>query len=176
MMPKKSQLKTAQPGALIPWAGIILAPFGKLGVRTLFTQDSLFISEVAYAQPEDALVEPQNALAEQFFAQAQAYFEDPSFQFNLPKLIKGTVFQRKVWDYIEKIPFGQVRPYGHVAQAIHSAPRAVGGACGANPYPLIVPCHRVISASGIGGFVKEDGEGYARNIKTWLLQHEGVQL
>ncbi|MEY4265301.1 MAG: hypothetical protein RL373_1869, partial [Pseudomonadota bacterium] len=55
-----------------------------------------------------------------------------------------------------------------------SAPRAVGGACGANPYPLIVPCHRVVGVNSIGGFAGEDREGYHRQIKTWLLHHEKV--
>ena len=67
-----------------------------------------------------------------------------------------------------------LRTYGEIARAIKSGPRAVGTACGANPFPLITPCHRVVSAQGIGGFMKENTPGLYRQIKTWLLKHEGV--
>jgi methylated-DNA-[protein]-cysteine S-methyltransferase len=75
---------------------------------------------------------------------------------------------------IRQIPLGDVLTYGSVAKKIQSAPRAVGGACGANPYPLIVPCHRVVGVNSIGGFAGEDREGYHRQIKIWLLHHEKV--
>ena len=89
---------------------------------------------------------------------------------------KGSLHQRKVWDAIAQIPRGETLTYGDIAKKIKSAPRAIGGACGANPYPLIVPCHRVVSAQGIGGFARQNEQGYHRNIKKWLLQHEGVQI
>ena len=175
-MTKKSRLKTKNDDFIVDWAAVMQAPFGKLGIRTIFTENSLFISEVTYISPLEPLVSPQNALAQQFCEQAERYFMDPHFQFHLPMLLKGTAFQRKVWDLIDGIPVGKVLTYGYVAKELGSGPRAVGGACGANPYPLIVPCHRIVAQSGIGGFVKEDSQGYHRNIKTWLLKHEGLSF
>ncbi len=175
-MTKKSLLKTKDNDFIDDWAAVMEAPFGKLGVKTEFTENSLFISEVLYVSQLESLIDPKNELAQQFCEQAEHYFKDPQFQFQLPTLLKGTSFQRKVWSFIDSIPQGTVVTYGHLAKEIGSAPRAVGGACGANPYPLIVPCHRVVANSGIGGFAKEDAEGYHRNIKTWLLKHEGIVL
>jgi len=175
-MTKKSLLKTKDNDFIDDWAIVMEAPFGKLGVRTEFTENSLFISEVLYVSQLESLIEPKNELAQQFCEQAEHYFKDPQFQFQLPTLLKGTSFQRKVWSFMDSIPQGTVVTYGHLAKKIGSAARAVGGACGANPYPLIVPCHRVVANSGIGGFAKEDAEGYHRNIKTWLLKHEGIVL
>lgn len=175
-MTKKSLLKTKDNDFISDWAAVMGAPFGKLGLKTEFTENSLFISEVLYVSQFESLVDPKNELAQQFCEQAEHYFKDPQFQFQLPTLLKGTSFQRKVWSFIDGIPRGTVVTYGRLAKEIGSAPRAVGGACGANPYPLIVPCHRVVANSGIGGFAKEDAEGYHRNIKTWLLKHEGIVL
>ncbi len=175
-MTKKSLLKNKDNDFIEEWATVMQAPFGKLGVRTSFTEGSLFISEVLYISQLEPLISPKNELAQSFCDQAESYFMDPNFQFHLPMLLRGTVFQRKVWDLIDSIPVGQVKTYGHVAQELGSGPRAVGGACGANPYPLIVPCHRVVAQSGIGGFAQEDEQGYHRNIKTWLLKHEGISF
>lgn len=175
-MTKKSLLKTKDNDFIEDWAAVMQAPFGKLGVRTIFTENSLFISEVLYISQEEPLVSPQNELAQVFCEQVESYLQDPYFQFHLPMLLKGTVFQRKVWDLIDEIPVGQMKTYGRVAQELGSGPRAVGGACGANPYPLIVPCHRVVAQSGIGGFAKHDEQGYHRAIKTWLLKHEGISF
>lgn len=81
---------------------------------------------------------------------------------------------KKVWACIQGIPAGETKTYGEVAKKIKSGARAVGSACGANPYPLIAPCHRVVSAQGIGGFMKENEPGLYRQIKLWLLRHEGA--
>ena len=84
---------------------------------------------------------------------------------------KGTPFQRKVWRHLQTIPMGTTQSYGEVANALNSSARAVGNACRANPFLLVVPCHRVVKKTGIGGFGgKIDGEAVA--IKQWLLAHE----
>lgn len=88
---------------------------------------------------------------------------------------EGTVFQKSVWNELRKIPLGETRTYGDIANKLNSSARAVGNACRKNPIPIIVPCHRVISANGIGGYAGEI-EGRQINIKRWLLKHEGVQL
>lgn len=156
------------------WAAVISAPFGKLGIKTGMFEQSLMLSEVFYVAKSTPLLSAQNKLAENAIKQINQYFVDPEFEFDLPMIPKGSPYQNKVWQQIAKIPIGKVTTYGELAKKISSAPRAIGGACGANPYPLIVPCHRVVSATGIGGFAQHDEEGYHRNIKTWLLQHEGI--
>ena len=84
---------------------------------------------------------------------------------------KGTLFQRKVWCYLQNIPMGTTQSYGQIAKVLNSSARAVGNACRQNPFLLIIPCHRVVKSKEIGGFGgKVDGEAVA--IKHWLLAHE----
>ena len=72
---------------------------------------------------------------------------------------------------MQAIPRGQVLTYGEVAARIGSSPRAVGQACGNNPIPVIIPCHRIVGKASLGGFMHHSG-GYALDIKRWLLVHE----
>lgn len=105
--------------------------------------------------------------------QLNAYFDGKLKRFDLPLAPAGTAFQRKVWKQLSKIPFGQVRSYGDVARAVSSAPRAVGGACGRNPLPIIIPCHRVLGHRGaLTGY---SGGGGIRS-KEALLRLEGYIL
>ena len=158
------------------WDAVIAAPFGKLGVCTEIVDGSLMVSQLVYLQDDEKLKSPRTHLAQELENQFQNYFKNPKFIFDLPLKPFGTAFQQRVWAEIEEIHCGEVRTYGDLAKKIKSAPRAVGQACGSNPYPLIVPCHRVVSATGIGGFAHQAGEGFHRHVKVWLLQHEGVQL
>lgn len=155
-----------------PYQAIVSASGFSLGVAA--TADE--ITAIDYLPPQAELA-PQNPLAAEAVRQIRAYLADPSFVFGLPLRPQGTTFQRRVWNAINDIPCGSVETYGAVARKIRSGPRAVGGACGANPYPLVVPCHRVVSASGLGGFGGVGGDGtthdYLLDIKRWLLAHEG---
>lgn len=131
---------------------------------------------VDYLPPSTA-VAPANALAVEALRQLRAYLDDADFVFGLPLRPSGTLFQRRVWAQIAAIPAREVRTYGEVAKALRNAPRAVGQACGANPFPLVVPCHRVIAAGGqLGGFGgfsgKATGGSFLLDIKRWLLAHE----
>lgn len=131
-----------------------------------------------YLPPQPAQA-PSNLLAAEALRQIAAYFADPRFEFSLPLRPTGTPFQRRVQAEIARIPSGETRSYGEVAQAVRSAPRAVGGACGANPFPLAIPCHRVIAASGgLGGFSgKQEGSGdWLIEVKRRLLAHEQRQV
>lgn len=103
--------------------------------------------------------------------QVNAYFAGDLKQFDLPLHLDGTDFQRKVWQALADIPFGQTRSYGWQAQVVGSpkAARAVGAANGANPIPIVLPCHRVI---GSGGALTGFGGGI--EVKSWLLRHEGA--
>lgn len=112
------------------------------------------------------------ALAAEAARQLAAYFDDPNVVFGLPLKPAGTTFQRRVWDRIAAIPCGSTRTYGELARALGSAPRAVGQACGANRYPIVIPCHRIVAANGgLGGFDRH-GDGFLLDIKRWLLAHE----
>ncbi len=115
-------------------------------------------------------------MAAEAVRQLRAYLDDPHFRFTLPLDPAGTSFRRKVWDALERIPVGESRTYGEIARVVHSAPRAVGGACGANPIALVIPCHRVIASAGrLGGFMNSRA-GDPLAIKTWLLRHEGYRF
>lgn len=153
---------------------VIAAPFGRLGILTEMVEGSLMLAKIDYLPADVALVSPKNALAKEVTRQCKAYFKDPAWQFALPTKPMGTEHQKKVWARIQEIPVGKTRTYGELAKIVQSGPRAVGTACGANPFPLIAPCHRVVSAQGIGGFMKENSPGLYRQIKLWLLKHEGV--
>ena len=96
-----------------------------------------------------------------------AYFASRLFRFDLLLEPSGTVFQRKVWEHILSIPYGKTLRYGDVARALNTSPRAVGGACAKNPIPLLIPCHRVIGASG-----KLTGYSGGRLVKEMLLRLE----
>jgi len=99
------------------------------------------------------------------------YFSNALVGFDADIQVKGTPFQRSVWDVISSVKVGETLTYSDVARQLDSSPRAVGNACRANPVPIIVPCHRIVSKSGIGGFAGER-EGNNINIKYWLLEHE----
>ena len=103
--------------------------------------------------------------------QISDYFQNPKKKFNLPLALNGTKFQQRVWRALQKIPAGQTRTYGQLAKQLKTASQAVGNACRANPVPIIVPCHRVVSATGLGGYMGKTS-GNKTDIKQWLLDHE----
>lgn len=131
------------------------------------------LAEIVFLPKSGRVLAPQNLLAEQTCAQIERYIDDPEFEFDLPLASRGTPFQRRVWGKIAAIGPGRTRSYGDLARELGSAARAVGQACGANPLPLVVPCHRVLAASGIGGFAHHQG-GFLLTVKRWLLAHEGA--
>jgi methylated-DNA-[protein]-cysteine S-methyltransferase len=148
------------------------APFAVLGIRT--AGDA--VTGIDYLPKGERAQAPANVLAQRACRQLERYFDDPEFRFTLPLAPAGTVFRRKVWDALATIPVGESRTYGELARSLHTAPRAVGGACGANPIALIIPCHRVVGSQGsLGGFMgTTDGNPIA--IKRWLLAHEGYRF
>ena len=108
-------------------------------------------------------------------SQITRYCQAADAGFDLPLQPQGTEFQQRVWSAMLAIPAGQVRTYGDIARELGSSPRAVGNACRANPIPLVIPCHRVVSANGIGGFAGQI-QGSRLAIKRRLLRHEGVEI
>jgi methylated-DNA-[protein]-cysteine S-methyltransferase len=105
-------------------------------------------------------------------AQLEAYFAGRRRVFALPLRLEGTAFQRRVWEMLGEIPFGETWSYGQLARAVGraGASRAVGAANGRNPISIIVPCHRVIGSDG-----SLTGYGGGEPAKRWLLEHEAAQ-
>jgi len=154
------------------FSAIVPAPFGALGIRT---SDNHRLRELVYLPPSTMHLTPTTKVAEDAAHQIERYFGDRDFVFSLPLALAGTAFQQKVWQVIAAIPRGAVLTYGDIARRIGSAPRAVGQACGANWFPLVIPCHRVTAAAGLGGFSNHsEAGGFHLGVKRWLLAHEGM--
>lgn len=153
------------------YQAVVAAPGFALGIAC--DDDQVTLIEFLAAQPAQAATTP---LAAEAARQLAAWLADPAFVFGLPLKPAGTAFQHRVWAEIAAIPVGETRFYGQLAKNLKNAPRAVGQACGANPYPLVVPCHRVIATGGgLGGFNRQGG-GFLLDIKRWLLAHEGREF
>ena len=123
--------------------------------------------------PWDEVPEQSDPVLDRAVAQLEEYFAGHRRDFDLPLSLAGTAFQLAVWEQLVDLEFGEVVSYGELGMATGraTAGRAVGGAVGANPIPIIVPCHRVLGSDGrITGY--SGGEGIPT--KSWLLQHEGI--
>ncbi len=158
-------------------------PVGKLLVRaneSAITRLTWLTEEEAEERAEESLSStsaargsnnPARRLLEEAVRQLDSYFEGALTDFDLPLAPAGTPFQQRVWHEMAKIPFGETMTYGQLAAKSESVARAVGGACGANPIPIIIPCHRVLGGGGkLGGF----SGGSGPESKRALLEHEGV--
>lgn len=146
---------------------VIGFPAMRVGVRIRDEK----VAGIRYLPPQHALLEPRNALAERAARQIERYREDPEARFDLPLLVEGTDFQRRVWEALCAIPSGRTLTYGDIAKQTQGEARAVGQACGDNRLPLVIPCHRAVAADGIGGFAHSTG-GFLLEAKRWLLLHE----
>lgn len=142
------------------------SPVGPLSIA----EEDGFIVSLDWGWPAH---EKSSTLLEQARQQLADYFDGTGTGFQLPLKPFGTAFQRRVWNRLSSIPYGATVSYGALAQELDSGPRAVGGACGRNPLPIIVPCHRVLGANGsLGGYSGWDGV----DTKRTLLTLEGVIL
>lgn len=148
----------------------VICPIGRIAI----TVEEEALTEVLFLggpmQDDDVFAAPkEKGLMGEVLKQLKAYFAGRLRNFDLPLAPQGTPFQRKVWKQLEKIPYGEIKSYLDIAKAVGkpSGPRAVGAANGRNPIPIIVPCHRVIGASG-----KLVGFGGGLPTKKWLLLHE----
>ena len=115
-----------------------------------------------------------NTVAHLASVQLMAYLDNPAFKFDLPLKLAGSKHQVDVWQAMRKIAAGDTQTYGELSAGIHSSPRAVGTACGQNPVPIVIPCHRVVAANGLGGFMGGK-QNESLSIKRWLLAHEATR-
>lgn len=124
--------------------------------------------------PWEGAPERSNDVLDVAVTQLEEYFAGTRTDFDVPVRLSGTEFQRAVWSELSELPFGSVISYGEIGHATGraTAGRAVGGAVGANPIPIIVPCHRVLASNKrITGY--SGGNGIPT--KVWLLDHEGIE-
>lgn len=125
--------------------------------------------------PHDDSPEQSTAVLDDAAAQLTDYFAGARQEFNVPVRLEGTPFRRAVWEQLGRLKFGTLTSYGELGTALGHPGygRAIGGAVGANPVPIIVGCHRVLSSTGkVTGY--SGGEGVPT--KLWLLEHEGITL
>ena len=124
------------------------------------------VGQLTIEEEDEAIVairwgngEPRNGspLLAEAARQLEAYFAGKLSDFDLPLSPAGSAFEQRVWAAMQTIPYGQTRCYGDLADAVGSAPRAVGRACGKNPIPIVIPCHRVLARAGLGGYSGEGG-------------------
>lgn len=148
---------------------VIETPVGPVGLRTREGA----VTEVWFARGQPRCA-PTGALAAEAARQVEEYFRGERRAFALPlrRPDGATHFQHRLWNALERIPFGQTRTYGEVARELGTSPRAVGGACARNRLPLVIPCHRVVAKNGLGGFNGDWENGLAADVKAVLLAHE----
>ena len=140
-----------------------------LGDLTLFEEEGAIIA-LEWGAAEGTEETP---LLKKALDQLDAYFIGERKSFELPLNPFGTAFQKRLWKALSDIPYGQTLSYGEMAHKIDSGPRAIGGACGKNPIPIVIPCHRVLAAGGKMGGYSGMGE---LDTKQFLLRLEGALL
>lgn len=137
------------------------SPIGELSIA----EDEGFIVSIDWGWGS---IQEETSLLKEAKKQLNAYFDGKLKQFDLPIRPFGTAYQLKVWKSLQNIPYGETRHYQDIVQIAGGSPRSIGGANGANPIPLIIPCHRVIGKNGLGGYSGGDGV----ETKQYLLNME----
>ena len=125
------------------------------------------VTGVGWGRIDDPDADP---LIERAFLQLSEYFSRERQAFDLPLNPKGSELQQWVCTLMSAIPFGETRTYGDLARDLGVPAQAIGQACGGNPIPIMIPCHRVLGANSLGGFSARGGV----ETKVWLLKHEGA--
>lgn len=168
---------SATPTTITPPAYLrrVDSPIGRLELGSDGTSITSLTIERAGRLPLEAFGENPNRVLEKAACQLDEYFSGKLRTFTLPLAARGTAFQHAIWDQLAALAWGEVTTYGELGLGTGrpTAGRAVGGAIGANPLPIIVPCHRVLGSDGrVTGY--SGGNGIPT--KLWLLAHEGVLL
>lgn len=146
-------------------------PLGKVVIQA----EGEAIVALDFVKQSDVPTQSQNKVLLQARRQLLDYWSASKNSFDVSLAPAGTAFQQRVWQALRAIPVGEVRTYGELALQLKSSPRAVGGACRANPIPIIIPCHRVVSRHGLGGYSGHTS-GANMEIKKSLLRHEGLEI
>ena len=139
------------------------SPFGRVGVF----EENGAITKLVWSGTDGGHT---THVADEAIRQLEAYFARQLAVFDLPLAPRGTPFQQQVYAQMRAIPIGETRTYGDIASNLEVAPQPVGQACGSNPIPIIIPCHRVVGTDGLGGFSAPGGV----ETKIKLLRFEGA--
>ncbi|MGH6942365.1 methylated-DNA--[protein]-cysteine S-methyltransferase [Hypericibacter sp.] len=157
--------------ALISRQRLMASPLGPIRL----IEEEGRITRLSWGREEESRLEPgaeSSALLELAEAQLDEYFRGHRDAFDLPLAPRGTAFQQKVWKTMSQIPHGETWSYAALARRVDNVARAVGQACGANPIPIIIPCHRVLAENGaLVGFSAVGGT----ESKSFLLELEGAR-
>ena len=159
----------AKPVSVKSYAAIVKIPWAEvsLGIQVqsgrLISVDFLLNNLSSFTSCDE--------VAQEAIRQFQMYFRNPRHRFTLPLSPSGTEFQLRVWKALRMIPAGVTLSYGDLARKLSSSARAIGGACRANHIPIIIPCHRIVAAHGMGGFMGVTS-GRGLQLKQRLLTHE----
>ena len=145
----------------------LIVPFGVLGIRC---NDRALLG-IDFLSSREKAKRATGPFSKTVCEQLLHYLNNPDAQFTVSFSASGTAHQQKVWQAMRNIPRGETRSYGELAAELKSAAQAIGQACGANPIPIVIPCHRVVGKSGLGGFMGHVS-GVSLDIKRWLLAHE----
>jgi methylated-DNA-[protein]-cysteine S-methyltransferase len=162
-----------RPTATAQYLRRIESPIGRIEITSNGTAITSLAIEKDGWLPFSDQPELSNDVLDRAAAQLEEYFDGQRHTFDVPVELSGTEFQKQIWSKLVELEWGEVASYGELGLATGrpTAGRAVGGAVGANPVPIIVPCHRVLATGGrITGY--SAGEGVAT--KAWLLEHEGI--
>jgi methylated-DNA-[protein]-cysteine S-methyltransferase len=146
---------------------ILSAPMCRLGA--CFNGDAL--TRLDFLALDASTTKKSDARVRHLARELDAYWDNATHPFDLSFVPQGTPFQLRVWQALMRIPAGQPVTYGALAKQLGTAARAVGQACGSNPLPILIPCHRVVAANGLGGFMHASA-GAPLDVKSWLLKHE----
>ena len=124
------------------------------------------VGDITVSEENDAIValdwgwgrdQTETPLLREALAQLEAYFDRAARPFDLPLAPSGSAYRLRVWEALRGIPYGQTLTYAQVAAIAGGAARSAGQAAGDNPIPILIPCHRVVAASGLGGYSGGDG-------------------
>ncbi|MCU0766694.1 MAG: methylated-DNA--[protein]-cysteine S-methyltransferase [Gammaproteobacteria bacterium] len=150
------------------YGAVVESPVGWLGIRC----EGAVLTDLEILARRPVGARPVAPGARAVVDALRAYFRgDLGALDRLPVNPSGTPFQRRVWQRLREIPAGRTLSYGVLARELGTSARAVGGACRANPVPLAIPCHRVVAATGLGGYSGARGGDWLEK-KRWLLRHE----
>ena len=162
----KSSARSRQPELFGPmYVAVVASPIGKVYVEC----DGLLTTRVSFEPLGKSTKRKVPKALKEAVLQLHAYFAGRRKKFDLPLYQVGSDYRKKVWQRLDRIPFGQAITYEQLAREVGGNARSAGTACGDNPLLIVVPCHRVIGKTGLL-------TGYAGEIwrKKWLLEHEGV--
>lgn len=148
---------------------VIPTPFRDLRLGLCFS-DNVLVG-IDFLDQDVELHQPTHTTQKKVVQQIQHYFSDSAYEFDFDLQLRGTQFQKRVWQALYKIPVGETLSYGELAKQLGTSARAIGNACRTNKIPIVIPCHRIVAKTGLGGFMGHR-KGSELDIKQWLLQHE----